>query len=147
MKISKPVKILIGVLTLLVVLIPFVIMPAVMMFLVFGAGFPFLDSQAMPSPYDIGGPASGYDGFLSADDVQYFGQLGLQVFYVIHEIKNKAMTDTLRILFVLAHFFLPYIGMPIYFIAYLWKDRCKKRKLCRHPWKVRNSEFVRPRRR
>ena len=51
------------------------------------------------------------------------GPPGLQVFYVIHEIKNMAMTDTFRILFVIGTFFFPYIGMPIYFIAYLWKDR------------------------
>ncbi len=49
-------------------------------------------------------------------------QLGLQVFYVILEIKNKALTDTYRILFALGTFFLPYIAMPIYFIRYLWKD-------------------------
>jgi hypothetical protein len=49
-------------------------------------------------------------------------QLGLQIFYVIHEIKNKALTDTIRILFTIGLFFLPYIAMPIYFFAYLWKD-------------------------
>jgi len=123
MKISKAVKILVGVLTLLVVLIPFVIMPAVMMFLVFGAGFPFLDSQAMPSPYAVEALLPVMMVFYPLMMCYSFGQMGLQVFYVIHEIKNKAMTDTFRILFVIGTFFLPYVAMPIYFIAYLWKDK------------------------
>ena len=49
-------------------------------------------------------------------------QIGLQIFYITHEIKNKVLTDTFRILLVLGTFFLPYIAMPIYFVAYLWKD-------------------------
>ena len=123
MKISKPVKILIGILTLLVVLIPFVIMPAVMMFLVFGSGFTFLDSQSVPSPYDVEALLPVMMVFYPLMMCNTLAQLGLQVFYVIHEIKNKALTDTLRILFVLGNFFLPYLAMPIYFIAYLLKDR------------------------
>ena len=123
MKISKAVKILVGVLTLLVVLIPFVIMPAVMMFLVFGSGFTFLDSQSVPSPYDVESLLPGMMVFYPLMMCNTLAQLGLQVFYVIHEIKNKALTDTLRILFVLGNFFLPYLAMPIYFIAYLLKDR------------------------
>jgi len=131
MKISKPVKILIGVLTLLVVLMPFVIMPAVMMFLVFGAGFPFLDSQAMPSPYEVEALLPVMMVFYPLMMCNTLAQLGLQVFYVIHEIKNKALTDTLRILFVLGNFFLPYVAMPIYFIAYLWKDRGQEAQIVR----------------
>ncbi len=50
-------------------------------------------------------------------------QLGLQIFYVIHEIKNKALSDTYRIFFALGTFLLPYVAMPIYFFAYLWKDQ------------------------
>jgi hypothetical protein len=50
-------------------------------------------------------------------------QLSLQVFYVIHEIKNKALNDTYRILFAIGTFLLPYVAMPIYFFAFLWKDQ------------------------
>jgi hypothetical protein len=123
MKISKAVKILVGVLTLLVVLIPFVLMPAVMLFLMFEAGFPFLDPQDVPSPYDWEAVLPVLMVFYPLMMCNTLAQLGLQVFYVIHEIKNKALTDTLRILFVLGNFFLPYLAMPIYFIAYVWKDR------------------------
>jgi hypothetical protein len=122
MNISKPVKIVIGLLTLGAVLFPFVIMPTMMLVMVFGSGFPFFN------------PHSGYnvpnmDAVLPFMLVFYglmmcysLVQLGLQIFYVIHEIKNKALTDTIRILFTLGIFFMPYVAMPIYFFAYLWKD-------------------------
>lgn len=123
MNINKPTKIVIGVLTVFAVIFPFVIAPALMMFFVFSSGFPFFDPQSVPNSYEI------QKTMLPMMMVFYptmmcFGlvQLGLQIFYIIHEVKNKALTDTYRILFAIGTFFLPYIAMPIYFIAYLWKD-------------------------
>jgi hypothetical protein len=142
MKISKAVKILVGVLTLLVVLIPFVIMPAVMMFMVFGSGFTFLDPQSVPSPYDVEALLPVMMVFYPLMMCYSFGQMGLQVFYVIHEIKNMAMTDTFRILFVIGTFFLPYIAMPIYFIAYLWKDRPQEAQIVRDS--LEKSDIIYP---
>ena len=122
MNISKPVKIGIGLLTLGAVLFPFVIMPTIMLVMVFGSGFPSFD------------PHTGYNfpewEAMLPFMLVFYGmlmcyslvQLGLQIFYVIHEIKNKSLTDTIRIIFILGNFFLPYVAMPIYFIAYLWKD-------------------------
>ena len=55
-------------------------------------------------------------------------QFGLQIFYIIHEIKNKALADNHRILFAIGTFFLPHITMPIYYIAYLWKDASSEAK-------------------
>ncbi len=123
MTISKPIKILVGVLTVFAVLFPFLIMPAFLMFLMYSSGFPFFDPQSLPSPYEF------ERSFMPMMMIFYpvmmcfsLVQLGLQVFYIIHEIKNKAFTDTFRILFALGTFFMPFIAMPIYFVAYLWKD-------------------------
>ena len=53
MNISKPIKILIGIFTLLLVLYPFVIMPAFMMLFMFIPGFPFIDPQNFLNPSDM----------------------------------------------------------------------------------------------
>jgi len=123
MNISKPVKILIGVLTLLVVLYPFVIMPGFMMFFMFNTGFPFIDPQNISNPSDM------IQSMMPFMMVFYplmmclsVLQLGLQVFYIIHVIKNQALTDTIRIFFAIGTFFMPYIAMPIYYFVSIWKD-------------------------
>jgi len=122
MNLSKPVKIIIGILTVFAILFPFFIMPAFVMFFMFSSGFPFLDPQSIPSPNDI--EAMFPILFLFYPLMMCFSgvQLGLQIFYIIHEIKNKALTDTIRIFFAIGTFFLPYVAMPIYFFGYMWKD-------------------------
>jgi hypothetical protein len=122
MNISKPVKILIGVLTVFAVLFPFFIMPVFMMFFMFSSGFPFFDPQSVPNPNDIEAMLPFMFVFYPLMMCFSVVQLGLQIFYIIHEIKNKALTDTFRILFAIGTFLLPYVAMPIYFFVYLWKD-------------------------
>lgn len=126
MNITKPVKIIIGLLTLGAVVFPFVIMPVMMMFLIFGSGFPFFEPHSGLHVPDIEGVLPFILVFYLLMMCYSLVQLGLQIFYVIHEIKNKALTDTIRILFTLGIFFMPYIAMPIYFFAYLWKDTPKE---------------------
>jgi hypothetical protein len=124
MNVSKPVKILVGVLTVFAILFPFVIMPVFMMGFMFSSGFPFIDPQSFTNPSDL---QKTMFPFMMAfyPLIMCFSlvQLGLQIFYVIHAIKNKALNDTYRILFAIGAFLLPYVAMPIYFIAYLWKDQ------------------------
>jgi hypothetical protein len=50
------------------------------------------------------------------------GQLALQVFYIVLAVKNKELTDTVRILFIIGMFFMPFIAMPIYFVVYFWNE-------------------------
>jgi hypothetical protein len=123
MNISKSVKILIGFLTAFAILFPFLIMPVFVMFFMFSSGFPFFDPHSVPNPTDIEKTIFPmmmvfYPLLMCFSVVQ----LGLRIFYVIHEIKNKALTETFRILFAIGTFLLPYVAMPIYFFAYLWKD-------------------------
>jgi len=122
MNISKPVKILIGFLTAFTVLYPFLIMPIFMMIFMVGSGFPFFNPQSVPVPSGI--------KFMIPFIIVFYPllmcfsvvQLGLQILYIAHIIKNKALTDTFRILFTIGTFMLSYVAMPIYFIVYLWRD-------------------------
>ncbi len=128
MNISKPAKIIIGILTVFAVLFPF-IMPVFVMFLIFSAGFPFLDPQSLANPHEFSKifmPVM----LIFYPTIMCFSlvQLGLQIFYLIHVIKNRVLTDTLRILFAIGTFLLPYIAMPIYFIVYLWNDKPQEPK-------------------
>ena len=124
MNVSKPVKILVGFLTAFAVVFPFIIAPVFMMFFMFSSGFPFFDPQSIPDLRDF------QKTMFPMMMVFYplimcfsLVQLGLQIFYVIHEIKNKVLNDTYRILFAIGTFLLPYVAMPIYFFVYLWKDQ------------------------
>lgn len=126
MKTSKPTKIIIGILTFFVVAFPFLIMPAFMMYFMYNFNFPFFDPQSIPNPSEF------EKTFMPMMFVFYptmmcfsFVQLGLQIFYMIHVIKNKVLIDTFRILFAIGTFLLPYVAMPIYFIAYLWNDNAE----------------------
>lgn len=123
MNLRKPVKVFVGAMTALLALFPLVILPAGSVLLLFSLGFPFADPQSAPSLEEFGGvliPAM----LIFYPVAMCFSllQVGLQVFYIIHEIKNKALTDTFRILFVLGTFFMPIVAMPIYFIVHVWKD-------------------------
>ena len=124
MNVSRPVKTLVGFLTAFAVLFPFVIAPVLMMFVMFNSGFPFFDPQSMTGLRDF--QKTMFPMMMVFYPLMMcfsLVQLGLQIFYIIHEIKNKVLNDTYRILFAIGTFLLPYVAMPIYFFAYLWKDQ------------------------
>lgn len=129
MNISKPVKILIGFLTAFAILFPFVVVPGFMMAFVFGSGF-FFSNHSFAGPFEMQRTMFPFM-MVFYPLIMCFSlvQLGLQIFYLIHEIKNKALNDTYRILFAIGTFFLPYVAMPIYFFAYLWKDSVQELQL------------------
>jgi amino acid transporter len=129
MNISKPVKIFVGFLTVFAILFPFVIMPVFMMFFVFSSGFPFFNPHSVPNPGDFEAMLPFMMVFYPLMMCYSLVQLGLQIFYVIHDIKNKALTDTFRILFAIGTFLLPYVAMPIYFVVYMWKDAPQESQL------------------
>jgi hypothetical protein len=123
MSINKPTKIIIGLLTAFEILFPFLIMPGLLMLLMSGFFLPLFGAHASARLETL------YRSMMPVIMVFYptmmcfsVVQFGLQIFYIIHEIKNKALTDTFRILFVIGTFFLPHITMAIYYVAYLWRD-------------------------
>jgi hypothetical protein len=50
-------------------------------------------------------------------------QMFLLVFYLIHIIKNTVASESLRIIFGVGNFFMPFISMPIYYYLFIWLDR------------------------
>ena len=46
----------------------------------------------------------------------------LLIFYLIHTIKNTKASDALRIALALGHVFLPFVAMPIYYYLYIWRE-------------------------
>ena len=117
MKLNMPMKILIGILTGISVLFPFLIVPGVIMLMII-AGVPFLESQSAPEYFIVMMTMIFFISMICFS----FLQLALQVTYMVHEVLNKTLTDTFRVLFIVGTFFLPFIAMPIYFVAYMWKD-------------------------
>ena len=51
-----------------------------------------------------------------------FLEVGLFIFYLVHTIKNKNASDSLRIVLGLGHLFLPFVAMPIYYYLYIWRE-------------------------
>jgi hypothetical protein len=49
-------------------------------------------------------------------------EVGLLIFYLIHTIKNMKASDALRIALGLGHVFLPFVAMPIYYYLYIWRE-------------------------
>ena len=121
MTLSKPLKIIIGILTLFVMLFPFLI-PVFMFLWVFSFSLPLADLPANPETLEFSKIMLPMLLYFAAMLGYAFTQLGLQIFYIIHAIKNQVASETSRILFVLGAFFLPFVAMPVYFVLYLWKD-------------------------
>jgi len=111
--ISKPIKVLVGLLTLLVVLFPFALflLWGLMVFPMFMGGssgdFPF---QAFDMVFALALP------LMCSFALALYG---LTAFYVAHAIKNQVGSEVVRIVALLAVFFLPYLGMPFYYIVYI----------------------------
>ena len=122
MNLSKPLKITIGILTLFAILFPFVIVPAFWFLSIFNLGFLGMDAPSTANSEEALKAMLPFFGFFAVMIAYSFTHLGLQIFYIIHQIKNKVLSETNRILFVLGIFFLPYVAMPIYFILHIWKD-------------------------
>lgn len=118
MTLTKPIKILVGILTLLIILVPFVIIPLMWGFFMLTG----LMLAAQPEQVEV--PLAFVVMFFAMPLLMLypFVQLAMQVVYVIHEVKNKTLTDTARILFLLGTYFMPYIGLPVYFIMHIWRD-------------------------
>jgi hypothetical protein len=118
MSLSQPVKILIGLLTAALVVAP--------LLLVFGFFVPISLIPLLERASSLRGaeaifalfPLLLFPGILCFNVLHF----SLQVFYVVQVVKNPALTDTPRILYLLGLFFLPFIAMPIYFFMHLIKD-------------------------
>jgi magnesium-transporting ATPase (P-type) len=125
---NKPVKIFIGLLTFFEVIFPFVIMPVFMLLFFVIIGASSSNHQSMSDSAAVEKVIIPMMIFYTGMMCFGFVQFALKIFYIVHEIKNKLLTDNFKILFVLGTFLLPYLAMPIYFFAYLWNDNLQDSK-------------------
>jgi hypothetical protein len=113
MTLSNPIKILIGVATLFVTLLPLIlILVWLLMFLPLAMGDTFVDLpfQAFDAVFSLIFPIA---------CILNICIYGLMAFYVTHAIKNQNASDVVRIIALLAVFLFPYFGMPFYYIVYI----------------------------
>ncbi len=119
MKLSKGVKILIGLGTVWEVIYPFLFI--VLWLMMVGSIFFFSGNS------DQGWPVfSVFSGlFAIIFPVHCFAivlQFGLIAVYLIHVIKNTAASETVRIILGIGIFFMPFVAMPVYYYVYIWRE-------------------------
>jgi hypothetical protein len=117
MKLSKPLKIVIGIGTAITTLWPFVLPVLWLLFIFTIPFFDFESSQSFPLPFAIF--ALGFPLIMVAS----FIQIALQVFYWSHIILNKDASDATRIVFGVGSFIFPWLAMPIYFFMHVLPNK------------------------
>lgn len=114
MRISKPIKILLGLLTAFLAIGPFIGMIAWFSFMFMAIDA--VEYQAAPEAVVI--PAVFLPFFLFIICTSFL-QIGLTAFYLTHVILNKTGNDVIRVLLGLSVFFFPYLAMPVYYFIYV----------------------------
>ncbi len=116
MRLSKAVKIIIGLLTAWVVITPFIFF-GLWFFFVFSVGS--MENSSQLNPYL--NPA-----FFSAFFIPFllvictsFLQIGLQAFYLVHIILNKSGGDVLRSVLGVGVLILAVIALPVYYFIFI----------------------------
>lgn len=106
----KTIKVALGIFTFFTIFFPFIIMPIFFLSFLGNPG----NAENFPDAFPI--------GFFLATIYYSISQLALQVYYIVLVVKNKQLSDSARIVFVVGIFILPYIALPFYFIAHIWKE-------------------------
>jgi hypothetical protein len=117
MTLTKPVKLLVGLLTLLVMVFPialFVLWGFMMLPVFLGDASRELPFEAFDAVFALAFPLM---------CLFTLAMYGLTAFYVSHAIKNQGGSDVIRIVALLAVFFFPYLGMPFYYIVFILLPR------------------------
>jgi len=117
MKLSKLLKVLVGVLTAWVVIAPL---------LLGGLWFFMLPFMALANQnYGDPGPIFFmlFGIFMFVAMLTAFLRSGMGIFYLTHVILNREGNDTARVLLGVGAFFLPFIAMPFYFFLYIWPEQ------------------------
>lgn len=127
MTFTKPVKILIGVLTLLIELTPILVAPLFFIFPVLMGTISTYESELSKGAESLLALIATLPFFIIMPLMWCYALAHFlaQIFYIIQIVKNKVVSDTPRILFILGTFFMPVIAMPLFFILHIWKDAPK----------------------
>ncbi len=117
MKISQAARIILGLLTLWVLIYPFIFGVAWILFIIFVSA---PQNQTSTAAYTI-------PFFLLPFFVLFFAsvfiQVGLQAFYLVHLIVNKAGNDVVKAILGVGIFLFTYLALPIYYFVYLLPDQ------------------------
>ncbi len=117
MTLGKPARILIGLLTAWVMLYPLLFF-AVWLIMFFGIA---VIGESPRSEFPVF--MIPFFAIFPVHCLTIFLQLGLSAFYLVHVIKNKMASDTIRIVLGVGAFLLPFVAMPIYYFLYIWPDK------------------------
>jgi len=122
MTLSKPVKILVGIMTIWYTLYLFLTIVGIV--LLFGYVFVALltGGEAVASLRGLLTQILSFEIMLPVHFCSLFLEVGLLVFYLVHTIKNTKANDSMRIVLGLGHLFLPFVAMPIYYYLYIWRE-------------------------
>jgi len=116
MKLSNPVKILVGIATAWICIYP-------LLFL--SVWFMMATQMGLFGRVMSAEPPMFMTPFLAIFPVHCFTillQFVMMAFYLIHVIKNNAAAEVIRIILGVGVFFLPYVAMPVYYVLYIWMD-------------------------
>ncbi len=113
MKISQPVKIIIGLLTAWVVLTPILFVGA-WFFFVFSLAETQSQSQLNPTILPVF-----FIPFIFLIILTSLLHVALQAFYLVHIILNRTGEDVVRVLFGVGMIFLAILAMPVYYFVFI----------------------------
>ncbi len=120
MYLSKTVKIFVGVATVFVFLIPFLLI-LFWFYMLFSmataANLPSNDFPPNKFPFNSFEAMStfGFPVICSLNVLIYV----LVGFYIFHTIKNNNVSDVIRTIAIFSFFVFPYLGMPLYYIMFI----------------------------
>lgn len=120
MRLSRPLKLALGAATIWVTLYPLLFL-AVWLLMALGIAFA---ANSAPAP-SAGPPPLFLIPFFAIFPLHCMTivlLIGLQVIYLILAIKNTALPDTLRIVFGVGAFFMPFVAMPVYYVLCVWRE-------------------------
>jgi hypothetical protein len=112
-KISMPIKIILGILTAWVVIYPIIFILAWIILSISLASQP---NQYSSAPYWLG--FLGFPIFLLII-CSAFLQIGLKAFYLVHIIVNKSGGDVTRAILGVGLLFFSSVAMPVYYFIYI----------------------------
>jgi hypothetical protein len=121
MKLNKPVKILIGLVTAWNAIYPLLFFAVwLMMFLGMFVSVGLSSATANePSPAFI----MPFFAIFPLHCLTILLHFVLLPFYLIHVIKNTTASETVRIILGVGMFFAGFIAMPIYYYLYIWREQ------------------------
>ncbi len=114
MKLSKSLKVLIGLVTTWVVLYPLAL--CVLWFTMFPL---MMISGSEPDPFFF----MLFGIFMLISIASSFIQWGMTIFYLTHIILNREGSDMARVLLGVGAFTLPFLAMPFYYFIYIWPEQ------------------------